>query len=133
LTKVQHRANHSAWRCQHISKHGGENDPERWSQRPRHAHGFPADGTTWQQIDWFRRQFLKLADKASRTKERGDFLRLAFMATLKGESAFAADEMEAQAREQLERVQQKLEEGRARREMPLPQLDEEAEAILRHF
>jgi hypothetical protein len=107
--------------------------PERWSERPRHAHGFPADGTTGQQIDWFRRQFLKLADKASSTKERGDFLKLAFMATLKGENAFAADEMEAQAQEQMERVHQKFLEGRARSEKPLPKLDQEAEAILRHF
>jgi hypothetical protein len=36
------------------------------------------------------------------------------MATLKGESAFAADEAAAQAQEQLERAHQKFEEGRAR-------------------
>jgi hypothetical protein len=59
----------------------------------RYVHGFQADGTLEaQQIDWFRRQFLKLADKASSTKEPRDFLRLAFMATLKGETAFAADD-----------------------------------------
>jgi hypothetical protein len=63
----------------------------------------------------------------------GYFLRLAFMATLKGESAFAADEAAAQVEEQMERVQQKILEGRARSEKPLPKLDEEAEAILRHF
>ena len=61
--------------------------PERWSQRQRHAHGFPAEGSRGQQIDWFRRQFLRLADKASSTKEQGEFLKLAFMATLKGENA----------------------------------------------
>jgi hypothetical protein len=66
--------------------------PERWSQRPRHAQGFPADGSLGQQIDWFRRQFLKLADKASSTKERGEFLKLAFMAILKGENARSSDD-----------------------------------------
>jgi hypothetical protein len=109
--------------------------PERWSQRPRHAHGFPADGTTGQQIDWFRRQFLKLADKASSTKERGDFLKLAFMATLKGENACGADDAMAQYQEFnriTERQMAKFEEGRARSEEPLPRLDEEAQAILRH-
>jgi hypothetical protein len=35
------------------------------------------------------------------------------MATLKGEGAFAADEVAAQAQEQLERAHQKFEEGRA--------------------
>ena len=55
------------------------------------------------------------------------------MATLKGESAFAADEAAAQAEEQMERVQQKILNGRARSEKPLPKLDQEAEAILRHF
>jgi hypothetical protein len=55
------------------------------------------------------------------------------MATLKGESAFAADEAAAQAEEQMERVHQKFLEGRARSEKPLPKLDEEAEAIVRHF
>jgi hypothetical protein len=54
------------------------------------------------------------------------------MATLKGESAFAADEAAAQAEEQMERLQQKILEGRARSEKPLPRLDEEAQAILRH-
>ena len=73
--------------------------PERRSERPRHAHGFPADGSLGQQIDWFRHQFLKLADKASSTKERGEFLKLAFMATLKGENAFASDEAMARCTE----------------------------------
>jgi hypothetical protein len=72
--------------------------PERWSQRQRHGHGFPAEGSLGQQIDWFRRQFLKLADKASSTKERGEFLRLAFMATLKGENAGVSDGALAQYR-----------------------------------
>ena len=76
-----------AWWCEH---------PERWCQRHRHSHGFPADGTQGQQIDWFRRQFLKLADKVSSTNDRrealklkhqGEFLKLAFMATLKGQNA----------------------------------------------
>jgi hypothetical protein len=57
--------------------------PERWSQRHRHHRGFPADGSLHKQIDWFRRQFLKLAEKASTTKELGEFLKLAFMATLR--------------------------------------------------
>jgi hypothetical protein len=89
--------------------------PERWSQRPRHAHGFPADGSLGQQIDWFRHQFLKLADKASSTKERGEFLKLAFMATLKGENAFASDGAMALYGEQPgERARQKLEEAERR-------------------
>jgi hypothetical protein len=79
--------------------------PERWSQRHRHYRGFPADGPLNKQIDWFRRQFLKLADKASTTKERGEFLKLAFMATLKGEGTGASDE--ARYRDYL--VEQELE------------------------
>jgi len=102
--------------------------PERWSQRPRHAHGFPADGSQGQQIDWFRRRFLKLADKASSIKEEGEFLKLAFMATLKGESAFAADEIEAKDQEQMERALQKFEEGRARWEA-----DKRGAEIIKHF
>jgi hypothetical protein len=75
--------------AQQISKHGGENIPNAGiAPKPR---SFPADGSLGQQIDWFRHQFLKLADKASSTKERGEFLKLAFMATLKGENAFASD------------------------------------------
>jgi hypothetical protein len=58
--------------------------PERWSQRQRHAHGFPAEGNLGQRIDWFRRQFLKLADKASSTKERVEFLKLAFLGGTEG-------------------------------------------------
>jgi hypothetical protein len=105
--------------------------PERWSQRPRHARGFPADGSLGQRIDWFRRQFPKLADKASSIRERGDFLKLAFMATLRGENAFAADEMETQAREKLERVHQKIEEGRARWEVEASKADDEGAEMLR--
>jgi hypothetical protein len=85
--------------------------PERRSERPRHAHGFPADGSLGQQIDWFRHQFLKLADKASSTKERGEFLKLAFMATLKGENAFASDEAALYGEQSGARVHQKLKEA----------------------
>jgi hypothetical protein len=116
--------------------------PERWSERPRHAHGFPADGTTGRQIDWFRRQFLKLADKVGSTEDRrdalklkhqGEFLKLAFMATLKGENARGPDDAMAQYHEFnriTERQMAKFEEGRARSEELLPKHDEEA--ILRH-
>jgi hypothetical protein len=85
-----------------------------------------------QQIDWFRRQFLKLADKVSSTNDRrgalklkhqGEFLKLAFMATLKGENARGADDAMAQCQQyqqELDRVAErqmaKLEEGRARYE-----------------
>ena len=99
--------------------------PERWSQRQRHAHGFPAEGSLGQQIDWFRRQFLKLADKASSTKERGEFLKLAFMATLKGRNTSSPDEALAQYREYLDRMGEqaaaRFEEGerRAREEEAL--------------
>ena len=81
-----------------------------------------------QQIDWFRRQFLKLADKASGTKERSEFLKLAFMATLKGENACAADEAEAQCREQLERENRKFEDDDA-----LRQADERDERLLTYL
>jgi hypothetical protein len=94
--------------------------PERWSQRARHASGFPADGSLGQQIDWFRRHFLKLADKASSTKERGDFLRLAFMATLKGENARGADDAMAQYQEHLARTIEQAEERRVQREAAFP-------------
>ena len=107
--------------------------PERWSQRHRHSHGFPADGTQGQQIDWFRRRFLKLADKASSTKERGDLLKLAFMPTLRGESAFAADEQSALAQEQMERVHQKIEEGRARYQAEASKADDEGAEMLRYL
>jgi hypothetical protein len=35
-----------------------------------------ADGTHGQQIDWFQRQFLKLAEKASSTNDRREALKL---------------------------------------------------------
>jgi hypothetical protein len=75
--------------------------PERWTQRPRHYHGFPAKGTQRERIDWFRGEFLKLAEEVLRTKnpgeiqrlkQRGEFLKLAFTATLKGENAGGSDE-----------------------------------------
>ena len=75
--------------------------PERWSQRHRHSHGFPADGTQGQQIDWFRRQFLKLAEKASSTNDRrqalklkhqSEFLKLAFMSTSRVQNADGRDD-----------------------------------------
>jgi hypothetical protein len=77
--------------------------PERWSQRHRHAHGFPVEASLGQQIDWFRRQFLRLADKASSTKERGEWLKLAFMATLKGENVRDSDDVMQQYAEHLHR------------------------------
>ena len=106
--------------------------PERWGQRHRHTHGFPADGTTGQQIDWFRRQFLKLADKASSTKEQGEFLKLAFMATLKGENARGADDAMAQYAEFRKRQDEGNEEAH-QKEAPTPRPDAEAERILRYF
>jgi hypothetical protein len=94
--------------------------PERWGQRHRHSRGFPANGTQGQQIDWFRRQFLRLADKASSTKERGEFLKLAFMATLKGENARGADAAMQQYMEEVNRVGEqaaaRFREASARRE-----------------
>jgi hypothetical protein len=93
--------------------------PERRSQRHRHSRGFPTGGSLGQQIDWFRRPFLRLADKASSTKERGEFLKLAFMATLKGENARGSDEAIAQYDEQLKLAGQKFEEYRAEREAAL--------------
>jgi len=62
-------------------------------------------------VQW---QFLKLADKASSTKERGEFLKLAFMATLTGENAFASDEAAAECQEHGALAHQKLEEAQAR-------------------
>jgi hypothetical protein len=103
--------------------------PEHWRQRHRHSHGFPADGSLSKQIDWFKQQFLKLADKASTTKERGEFLKLAFMATLKGENALGADEVEAQDQEQMERALQKFEEGRARWQAEESKTDKEGAEI----
>jgi len=78
--------------------------PERWSRRHRYYHRFPADGSFGKQIDWFRRQFLKLADKASSPKERGEFLKLAFTATLKGGDAGNSDQTLAQYCEHLKRM-----------------------------
>jgi hypothetical protein len=113
LTSGQHRGNHDAWPCQHISKHGGENIPNAGvSAAPRSW--IPSRRKSRAAIDWFQRQFLKLADKATSTKERGEFLKLAFMATLKGESAFASDEAMAQCREQVEGAAPRFNEGRAR-------------------
>jgi hypothetical protein len=107
--------------------------PERWSQRHRHAHGFPAAGTRGRQIDWFRRQFLKLADKASSTKKRGDFLRLAFMATLKGENARGSDDAMAQYAEFRKREDDRNDEARALRDKPSWEPDETGAAILEYF
>ena len=79
--------------------------PERYGQRdrrPRLYRGFPAHGTLRAQVAWFRQQFLKLADKASSDKERGNYLKLAFMATLKGDPTGASDD--ADYREHLERM-----------------------------
>jgi hypothetical protein len=87
--------------------------PERWSQRHRHARGFPADGSLGEQIDWFRRRFLKLADKSSSIKEQGEFLKLAFMATLKGEGMRGSDDSTAQYDEEMNRQMRRLEEARA--------------------
>ena len=86
--------------------------PERRSQRYRHYRGFPADGTQSEQIQWFQRQFLRLADMASTTKERGEFLRLAFMATLKAEASGASDD--AAYREWRENLNRIAEEAAAR-------------------
>jgi hypothetical protein len=107
--------------------------PERWSQRHRHCHGFPADGTRGEQTDWFRRQFLKLAKNASSNKERGEFLKLAFMATLKGENAGSADEVQAQYRGHLERMNQQVEEARAQRIGTITAPTDREKEILKHF
>src|SRR6516165_1347300 len=79
--------------------------PERWSRRHRYYHRFPADGSFGKQIDWFRRQFLKLADKASSPKERGEFLKLTFRVTLKNQNTGGPDEAMTQYREHLERIE----------------------------
>jgi hypothetical protein len=55
------------------------------------------------------------------------------MATLKGESAFAADEAAAQAQEQLEPAHQKFEEGRARWEAEASKPNAERAEMLRHL
>jgi hypothetical protein len=116
--------------------------PERWKQRHRHAHGFPADGTTGQQIDWFRRQFLKLADKVSSTNDRreavklkhqGEFLKLAFMATLKRQNEDDRDDVPQQYAEFRMRQDEKNGEARARREAPFMEPDETGAAILEYF
>jgi hypothetical protein len=79
---------------------------------------FPADGGLSKQIDWFRQQFLKIADKASSTKERGEFLKLAFMATLKGENALGSDGAMEQYAEHLGREKQRTEQARTQIDAP---------------
>jgi hypothetical protein len=106
--------------------------PERWRQRPRYQHRFPTDGSLRKQVQWFCREFLKLADKASSTKERGDFLRLAFMATLKGEHARGSDDAMVQYAEFRKREDQRAEEARAPREAVIMRDDRDDE-ILRYF
>jgi hypothetical protein len=114
--------------------------PERWSQRQRHAHGFPASGTLGQQIDWFRRRFLKLADKVSSTNDRrealklkhqAEFLKLAFMATLKGENARCSDGALEQYAEHLRRTLQQSEQAGTQREASFTEPDETGAEILR--
>ena len=107
--------------------------PKRWSQRRRHAHGFPAEGSRGQQIDWFRRQFLKLADKALSAKERGDWLKMAFMATLKGE-----DKSSDSQTQYIQYLTQKIEElERAHmlepREPAITPMTDRQTEILRYF
>ena len=115
--------------------------PERWSQRPKHSHGFPADGTQGEQIDWFRRQFLKLADKVSSTdnrrealklKHQGEFLKLAFMATLKRQNEDVRDDVPPQYAEFRRRQDEKNEEACARRGAPFIKPDETGAAILEY-
>jgi hypothetical protein len=55
------------------------------------------------------------------------------MGTLKGENALADDGMEARAQEQVERADQKLEEGRARWEAEASKADDEGEKMLRYL
>jgi hypothetical protein len=86
-----------------------------------------------QQIDWFRRRFLRLADKAASTKERGEFLKLAFMATLKGENARGLDDAMAQYAEFRKREDERNEEAHALRDEPSWEPDETGAAILEYF
>ena len=60
----------------------------------------------------FQPQFLRLAEKASSPKERGEFLRLAFMVTLKAEASGASDD--AAYREWRENLDRIAEEAAAR-------------------
>jgi len=53
-------------------------------------------------VSWFQREFLKLADEALSPKERGDLLKLAFTATLKGDNA--GDSTDALYAQHLERM-----------------------------
>jgi hypothetical protein len=108
LTNSEQRGNHSA----HLEAWWREH-PERWHQRPRYQHRFPADGSLRKQVQWFCREFLKLADKAKSTKERGEFLRLAFMATLKSENVSDSEETMALYAEHLRREIRRGQEARA--------------------
>jgi hypothetical protein len=91
--------------CQRISKHGGGKHPERWNERHRHYRGFPADGTVREQLDWFRRRFLRLADGTSSPKQQGEWLKLAFMATVKAAAVEGKGEPEEELyRQHLERM-----------------------------
>jgi hypothetical protein len=105
LANRHHRSNHGAWRCQDILKNGGASIPSAGHDAIVTTADFPPTDRSIGRLIGFRRQFLKLADKASTTKERGEFLRLAFMATLKGEGTGASDE--ARYRDYL--VEQELE------------------------
>ena len=92
--------------------------PERWSQRPRYQHRFPANGSVRDQVQWFSREFLKLADRASSTKERGEFLKLAFTAVLKGENAGSSNDAMAQYAEFRKREDERNKESGVLREEP---------------
>jgi hypothetical protein len=54
-----------------------------------------------------------LAETASSTKERGEFLKSAFMATLRGENAGGSDGATAEIDEEMNRRMRRLEEARA--------------------
>jgi hypothetical protein len=77
--------------------------PEKWKQRHHYSQRFPENGSRDEQLDWFRRLYLKKADKASNPKERDEYLKLALQATVKKKGENPSDSAEALYREHLER------------------------------
>jgi hypothetical protein len=73
-----------------------------------------------------------LPTKRGAQGKRAIFLKIAFMATLKGQNALGGDDAMARYQEHLARVNQRVEEARQTEES-IPELDEEAEKILGYF
>lgn len=90
------------------------------NRKPRLLSKFPEDGTTAEQMKWFRREFLELASRTVDRKERAEYLKQAALMTMKvPEASGKANGSEAeQYREHLARL---VAQGEARDSRDVPE------------